>query len=188
MFDGYCLRPIDILAGSSVVRTYGHRRKNRGWVLQVHGGHRGDTRRWPTKGHEGAERVVELRDKIGQDIAISRRAPGRHQAVQPNENHRSSRKVPKHTLERVSEQIVEPVDNTLRRHNNCKLTEVLVGSWSPTLQYAQKVNILQRIRTISGRLFILYIAIIIERCNIKSLWGLNIIFKFLGQKNSNKSD
>lgn len=154
MFDGYCLRPIDILAGSSVVRTYEHRRKSRDWVLQVHGGHRGDTRRWPAKGHEGAERIVELWDKIGEDIAISRRAPGRHQAVQPDENHRSTRKVPEHTMERVPEQIIEPVDNTLRRHYNCKLTEVFVGSRSPTLQYSQKVIILQIIRTTSGRLLV----------------------------------
>jgi len=73
-------------------------------------------------------------------------------------------------MERVPEQIIEPVDNTLRRHYNCKLTEVFFGSRSPTLQYAQKVNILQRIRTTLGRLLVLYIiAIIVERYNIKSL-------------------
>lgn len=50
-------------------------------------------------------------------------------------------------MERVPEQTIEPVDNTPRRHYNCKLTKVFVGPRSPTLQYAQKVNILQRIRT-----------------------------------------
>jgi len=72
-------------------------------------------------------------------------------------------------MERVPEQTIESVDNTSRRHYNCKLTEVFVGPRSPTLQYAQKVNILQRICTTSGCLLVLYIVIIVERYNIKLL-------------------
>lgn len=133
-FDGYFFAPRrHVAAGSSVPGTQpgvlgqGHRRQNRGRVLQVHGGHRGAVRRRPAEGHQGAEGVVGLRDRVGQDIAAAGRAPRRRQAVQPDEDRRPATKVPEHTVARVPEQTVEPVEHTARRHYNCKLTEILVG-------------------------------------------------------------
>jgi len=158
-----------IAVGSSVpgsqpgVPGQGHRRKNRGRVLQVHGGHRGAVRRRPAEGHQGVEGVVGLRDRVGQDIAAAGRAPGRRQAVQSDENRRPATKVPQHTVARVPEQAVEPVDNTAGRHHNCKLAEILVGPRGLTQQYAQEVKLYANNVYDLGRH-----KYIVVRCNIKS--------------------
>jgi len=119
----------------------GQRPQSSGRILQVHGGHRGAVRRRPAEGHQGAEGVVGLRDRIGQDIAAAGRAPGRRQAIQPDEDRRPATEVPQHTVARVPEQTVEPVDHTAGRHYNCKLAEILVGPRSLTQQYAQEVKL-----------------------------------------------